>query len=401
METWKPQNNPYILDRLDFWLEFNYIIEINNDTISEIKQYTISVVINSSNKVYENGTFIGIPFTVRQLTTTITYNPVPATPYGNNVTITLFYIVSDSESWYHNGEFIPNSNMYIISPNWTEGVDYEYTANPSNYTLEIKNESILSIGVHYIDVKFVSPSGVYKNATFYDITFTIRALTTRITYTAVPDTPYGNNVSIYLVYEVSDPQSLWYNGQFITNGQVTVISPSGWILHENYTYVENPSNYTLIIGNNTVNEKPLVFWKDRISGTIPANTGQIILLNCSNIVISNQELSNTTVGVETLFSSNITIKNSRIFDDYEAMKFIVSNHSIIENNTIYNIWGKAEWLEDYFKEVYPSTPDGINCSEHQVKFKLIGEPPNPPTQILTLNESNAYVIVPCTNAMDL
>jgi len=78
-----------------------------------------------------------------------------------------------------------------------------------------------------------------------------------------------------------------------------------------------------------------------------------------------------------------------------------SQQRIVHNNTIYNIWGKAEWLEDYFKEVYPSTPDGINCSEHQVKFKLIGEPPNPPTQILTLNESNAYVIVPCTNAMDL
>ncbi|MHA1252404.1 MAG: hypothetical protein ACTSRP_20640 [Candidatus Helarchaeota archaeon] len=231
----------------------NYTIEIDNGTINEIKSYSISVVINSSNPVYENGTFLGIPFTVRQLTTTITYNPVPATPYGNNVSITLFYVVSDSESWYHNGEFIPNNPLEIISPAWTEGVDYEYSAYTTNYTVEIKNDSILSIGVHYIDVKFSSASGVYKNATFYNIPITIRALTTRITYTAVPDTPYGNNVDIYLVYEVSDPQSLWYNGQFITGGSVSVISPVNWILNNNYSYTENPTNYMLTIKNTTVN----------------------------------------------------------------------------------------------------------------------------------------------------
>ncbi|MHA1830253.1 MAG: hypothetical protein ACTSWR_01820, partial [Candidatus Helarchaeota archaeon] len=228
-------------------------IEIDNATINQVKSYSISVVINSSSNVYENGSFVGIPFTVRELTTTITYNPVPAVPYGNNCTITLYYIVSDSESWYHNGEFIPNSPLEITSPAWTEGVDFEYSANPANYTLEIKNDSILTIGIHYIDVKFSSSSGSYKNATFYNIPFTVRALTTRITYTAVPDVPYGNNVSIYLVYEVSDPQSWWYNGEFITGGSVYVISPTGWSIGTNYTYTEYPTNYTLNIGNTTVN----------------------------------------------------------------------------------------------------------------------------------------------------
>ena len=78
-----------------------------------------------------------------------------------------------------------------------------------------------------------------------------------------------------------------------------------------------------------------------------------------------------------------------------------SQQRIVHNNTIYNIWGKGEWLEDYFKEVYPSTPDGINCSEHQVKFKLIGEPPDPPTKIIVLDETAPYIIYPATNARDL
>lgn len=63
-----------------------------------------------------------------------------------------------------------------------------------------------------------------------------------------------------------------------------------------------------------------------------------------------------------------------------------------------NFWRKGEWLEDYFKGQYP--PDGLNCSEHQIKFRIkakAGETAN----ISIVPELRPYVIVPCTNAKDL
>ncbi|MHA1271104.1 MAG: hypothetical protein ACTSPY_15025 [Candidatus Helarchaeota archaeon] len=295
----------------------NYTIEINNETINTIGSYSISVVINTTNNVYENGSFVGIPFTVRELTTTITYNPVAAAPYGENVTITLFYIVSDSESWYHNGEFIGNSPLEITSPAWTEGVDFEYVANPTNYTLEINNASILTIGVHYIDVKFSSISGIYKNATFYNIPFTIRALTTRITYTAVPDTPYGDNVSIYIVYEVSDPQSQWYNGEFITGGSVAVTSPSGWAVGTNYTYSENPTNYTLNIGNTTVNQ----IGSYQVTVQMTPNSSIYATATLADIPFTIRRLItglSYDAVADTPFGNNVTIQVYMIVNDPES-----------------------------------------------------------------------------------
>jgi len=65
-----------------------------------------------------------------------------------------------------------------------------------------------------------------------------------------------------------------------------------------------------------------------------------------------------------------------------------------------NIWGKAEWLENYFKEDYPSTPDGINCSDHKIKFRIKAKAGE--TATVTIEpESRLYVIYPATNAKDL
>ncbi|MHA1271103.1 MAG: hypothetical protein ACTSPY_15020, partial [Candidatus Helarchaeota archaeon] len=231
----------------------NYTIEIDNATINAIGSYSISVVINTTNNVYENGSFIGIPFTVRALQTTITYDPVPPIPYGNNGTCVLYYFVQDSESLFHNGEFISGENINITSPvGWTTPTNYTYIANPTNYTLTIVNESILSVGIHYISVEISSSQGQYESATFTNIPIQVRALTTSLTYSAVVPVPYGNNASITLYYKVSDPQSWFYDGVVIPDGEITITSPTGWV----YSYTNNyPNNYTLNIDNSSI---PLV-----------------------------------------------------------------------------------------------------------------------------------------------
>jgi len=69
------------------------------------------------------------------------------------------------------------------------------------------------------------------------------------------------------------------------------------------------SDYTHEIDeSNTVNGKPVYYWKDVNGGEIPDGAGQVILVNCKNIVVENQNL--TSVGIGVAFSSYSTIRNN-------------------------------------------------------------------------------------------
>lgn len=59
--------------------------------------------------------------------------------------------------------------------------------------------------------------------------------------------------------------------------------------------------------SNTANGKPVYYWKFQSSSTIPAGAGQVLLINCSDITIDSQDVSNATVGVELGYSVNTTI----------------------------------------------------------------------------------------------
>jgi len=94
-------------------------------------------------------------------------------------------------------------------------------------------------------------------------------------------------------------------------------------------------NTHIIDISNTINGKPLYYWKNVKGGTIPAGVGQIILANCTGVIIENQNLSNTSGGIELGFSSNCTITTNIISNNnFEGVYLEYSDSNIIINNTI-------------------------------------------------------------------
>ena len=59
--------------------------------------------------------------------------------------------------------------------------------------------------------------------------------------------------------------------------------------------------------NNSVNGKPILFWYNKVKETVPMGLGQLILINCSRLTISDQNL---TARLFCFFSDSIDIFNS-------------------------------------------------------------------------------------------
>ncbi len=87
---------------------------------------------------------------------------------------------------------------------------------------------------------------------------------------------------------------------------------------------------------NTVNGKPVYYWKNVGGGTIPSGAGQVILANCTNVVVENKNVSNAIVGISLGFSSNNTIVNNTASKNLEGIYLYKSNNNFITKNNASN-----------------------------------------------------------------
>jgi parallel beta-helix repeat protein len=92
-------------------------------------------------------------------------------------------------------------------------------------------------------------------------------------------------------------------------------------------------NTHTISADNLVNDKPIYYWKNRNSGTIPSGAGLIILANCRNIRIENQNIIGGSDGVLLGYSFYNTIsKNTLSSHKWGGLTLSYSSNNIIENN---------------------------------------------------------------------
>jgi parallel beta-helix repeat protein len=86
--------------------------------------------------------------------------------------------------------------------------------------------------------------------------------------------------------------------------------------------------------SNTVNGKSVYYWKDVEGGRIPNDAGEVILVNCKNVLVENQNLDNSSIGIEAAFSSFITIKNNTFSDTSSGIDLEYSDNNSILNNVL-------------------------------------------------------------------
>jgi parallel beta-helix repeat protein len=89
--------------------------------------------------------------------------------------------------------------------------------------------------------------------------------------------------------------------------------------------------------SNEVNSKPVYYYKDEAMMTVPSGAGQVILANCENMVVQNQNFSDSTYGIEVGYSRNSTIANNSCRgNEYYGIVLVSSDNNTVRNNTCEN-----------------------------------------------------------------
>jgi parallel beta-helix repeat protein len=129
----------------------------------------------------------------------------------------------------------------------------------------------------------------------------------------------NNTYGIHLVGSISNTL---VNNQMIGNG----IDIDGEVVDEWITHSIDTSN--------TVNGKPVHYWKNQNGGTIPPGAGQVILANCINVRIEGQDVSDGSAGILLGFSNNNYIANNTASSNTRyIIELSFSDYNTLTNNT--------------------------------------------------------------------
>ena len=102
-------------------------------------------------------------------------------------------------------------------------------------------------------------------------------------------------------------------------------------------------NSHAIDASNKVNGKTVYYWKNRAGQRIPTDAGQVILANCTGVLVKGLHLANGSTGILLGFSSHNKIIENTVSNHKYVVRLVSS-----DNNTVYhnNFMGTLVQAED-------------------------------------------------------
>jgi parallel beta-helix repeat protein len=96
-------------------------------------------------------------------------------------------------------------------------------------------------------------------------------------------------------------------------------------------------NTHLISADNLVDGRPVYFYNNQNGFIVPTDAGQVILSNCTDFTVENQNMSYLSTGIEVGFSSNGNIRNNNCSSSInEGIGLQYSNDVTLSNNSLSN-----------------------------------------------------------------
>ena len=132
----------------------------------------------------------------------------------------------------------------------------------------------------------------------------------------------------------------------IQNNILTNMMTSLHIYDSNYITLKNNictkgglfvfNSYHNTIESNSVNGKPIVYLEEESNINVDAGAGQVCLVNCDNVTVIDQNISNVRMGIQLDRTNNCLITQNTIDSVYDAIDFRYSKYNTIIENTVSN-----------------------------------------------------------------
>lgn len=176
--------------------------------------------------------------------------------------------------------------------------------NPLSTIIQSTYSSYVAVTISAINVKI---SGFTLQKSGYGI------------YVINDSTIICNNIfldNIIGIYLAESLDNIVYNNSFENDGI--------------YVY----KSYKNTIYNNSINNKNLIYLEDKSNQVIQENVGQVILVNCTNITLNNQNISNNRVALLLENSNYCNFFNNSFSENIQGISFYNSSNNKFVNNYI-------------------------------------------------------------------
>jgi len=118
---------------------------------------------------------------------------------------------------------------------------------------------------------------------------------------------------------------------------------------------------THTIENNTINEKPIYYYKNQSGIKVPEDAGSALLANCDNMSIENINSGAGSVVIELAYTDNSYILNNKVSDSIRGIYLHQSSYNnILENNVsdsivgvyLYNSYNNKIYHNNFIDNIY-------------------------------------------------
>jgi parallel beta-helix repeat protein len=286
---------------------------------------------------------------------------IPHSPFriNNNVE---FASMAGSEGWAGDGS---PGNPYIIEGYNISGVGYGYCIYIGNTTVYFV---VRACYLHHANGSFMrTPYHSHSGIILYKVqngTITNNTSSSSI-FVGIHLEKSSHNTIANNTLSSNSHGGIgisWSNYNTISNNTVYLNDKDGiQLIYSSYNTVINNEmtdggiyiwgnllehwNTHIIDTTNTVNGKPVHYWKNQTGGIVPLDAGQVILANCTNVTVENQNVIDGTVGILLGFSNNNTIGNNNVSKNKYGIFLENADYNTITSN---NLWNNSNGITLYY-----------------------------------------------------
>jgi parallel beta-helix repeat protein len=278
---------------------------------------------------------------------------------------------------------IPSDAGYVLAFNCTEisGHDMDLSHNSeglfivdsANFTITHSNMTNCGTGVRvYSSSRIVlSENNILKNS--------VDGIDVQNSSNIIVSESYVNQNSVHGIYIYNSTSNtlsnntlaananggLWFD--FSSNNQIFSNNISGSKL--GFGFIGNAAEDFMneVDNANLVNGKPIYYLANISDSTVPSDAGYVALVNCSNIIVQNLNLTNNVNGLVTANCFNVTVQNLNLQGNlYSVMSTSTTNSTITHISVTAADYGVSMYDSSNFNQI---TENNITSSVFSISLQ--------------------------------